>query len=61
MPKLRVSTEAGQLHYARALPIAETAGSADLLATVLHNVSGLAHARGRFTDGIPPAARLAPT
>ncbi len=47
--------------YARALPIAETPGSADLLATVLHNVSGLAHARGRFTDGIPPAARLAAT
>ncbi len=43
--------------YARALIVAEAAGPGPLLATVLHNVGGLAHARGRFADGIPPARR----
>jgi tetratricopeptide (TPR) repeat protein len=43
--------------YARALPIAEAEGPGDLLATVLHNVGGLAHARGRFAVGIGPARR----
>ncbi len=43
--------------YARALPIAEAEGPGQLLATVLHNIGGLAHARGQFADGIDPARR----
>jgi tetratricopeptide (TPR) repeat protein len=43
--------------YAEAMSIAEGAESTDLLATLLHNVGGLAHARGRFAEGIPSARR----
>ncbi len=46
-----------QTAYTRALPIAEAAGPGHLLATVLHNIGGLAHARGQFTDGIGAARR----
>jgi len=43
--------------YARALSIIEAAGPDELLATLLHNIGGLAHARGRFVDGLAPARR----
>ena len=49
--------QSAEAAYARALPIAEAAGPGDLLATLLHNVGGLAHARGRPADGIAAARR----
>lgn len=42
--------------YARALPIAEGVGG-HLLATVLHNIGGLAHSRGAFDSGLDAARR----
>ena len=49
--------EQAEAAYARALAIAEAAGPGQLLATLLHNIGGLAHARGRFAEGLIPARR----
>jgi tetratricopeptide (TPR) repeat protein len=44
--------------YARALRAAEAAGAADeSLATLLHNIGGLEHARGNYAAGEAPARR----
>jgi tetratricopeptide (TPR) repeat protein len=43
--------------YRRALTIAEDTGQEDDAATLLHNLGGLAHARGDFTTGEPLARR----
>ena len=43
--------------YRRALAIAEEAGDAGLVATICHNLGGLAHARGDAVAGIPWARR----
>jgi tetratricopeptide (TPR) repeat protein len=45
--------------YARALPIAESALEAepDLLASLLHNLGGLAHSRGLYAEAEPFARR----
>lgn len=44
-------------HYRRAMAIAEAAGEQGDVATLLHNLGGLAHARGDFTTGEPLARR----
>jgi tetratricopeptide (TPR) repeat protein len=52
--------ESAEALYARALDIAQAPGQDDLtLATLLHNVGGLAHARGRHGEGEPHARRAA--
>ncbi|HVT77719.1 MAG TPA: tetratricopeptide repeat protein [Acidimicrobiales bacterium] len=46
--------------YARALPVGEqlaAAGEPDLLATLLHNLGGLAHSRGHYAEAEPIARR----
>ncbi len=44
--------------YERALAAAERAGAGDeSLATLLHNIGGLEHARGNYARGEPPARR----
>jgi tetratricopeptide (TPR) repeat protein len=49
-------TEAEAL-YRRALAIAEEASEHQLVATICHNLGGLAHARGDHTSGVPWARR----
>ncbi|MDX6274342.1 MAG: hypothetical protein QOJ92_1552 [Frankiales bacterium] len=46
-------------YYARAMRIAETTEGAesDLVATLLHNIGGLAHSRRRHAEGVEPARR----
>jgi tetratricopeptide (TPR) repeat protein len=52
--------ESAEALYARAFGIAEVLTSNDLtLATLFHNVAGLAHARGRYAEGEPHARRAA--
>jgi tetratricopeptide (TPR) repeat protein len=58
--KYTADFESAEALYARALGIAEALDSNDLtLATLLHNVGGLAHARGRYAEGEPHASRAA--
>jgi GT2 family glycosyltransferase/Tfp pilus assembly protein PilF len=43
--------------YRRALAVAEAQGDADFLASICHNLGGLAHARGAYAEGEPWARR----
>ena len=44
-------------HYARALPLAQALGEEGMVATLHHNLAGLAHSRGDYAGAEPHARR----
>lgn len=55
--KYRGEYDRAESLYQRARKIAEAAGDDELLSSVLYNLAGLAHGRGRYAEGEPLARR----